>query len=124
MLRLHELSQTQVYEWRRARLEDGRSKYGDAHMQRYGLVDAAEKLQDLRNILHLTADRVRNQWSPESEVEQEELFSELAAIDDDIYVLWDRLRRIDRMLSDHLCTDEQGGERVWWSEQVRREESV
>ncbi len=122
-MRLHEVTNEQVAEWMRARSLAGRKKYGDAHLQRHNLVDIAEELLDAINILFLFDDRFKAQtpgfdkWKYyPARAEAFELWGHLNAC-------LDILRRTEAMLPEHLITDEQGGERVWWSEQQGEKEA-
>jgi len=56
-MRLHQLTDKQIHEWRMARLEYGRQKYGDRHLQRYNLVDLMEELLDALNIVEFVNER-------------------------------------------------------------------
>ena len=119
-MRLHELTPEQIEEWRRARLDAGRAKYGDAHMQRYGLVDVMEELLDAENILtHLFLERMKSAYPKGMSLAQ---FKRLAIINEDLGRAIEGLQELDALLPDHVCSDEQGGERIWWSEQVRRDD--
>ena len=57
-MRLSDLTRAQIDEWRKARMEKGQEKYGDAHLERYNLVDIVEKLLDAQNIICLLQDRL------------------------------------------------------------------
>lgn len=117
VMRLHELTEGQLTEWRVARMDAGRSKYGNAHMHRYGCVDIAEELQDARNIAMLTGARVYRQLDdPGVKLQAIRLLRIFADRMDEAMAL---LQEIDVLLPDEVCSDEQGGERIWISEQGR-----
>lgn len=114
MKRLYKIPAVQYCDWRQARQDHGRAKYGDAHLHRYGVVDVMEELLDAQNIVELLRDRVKR-----SELSQAGKDDVLEAVTDFRIVLqkleW-VLLRIDRSLPDELCTDEQGGHRIWWGD--------
>lgn len=110
-MRLHKLTPAQIEEWREARRAAGRSKYGDAHMQRYGLVDVMEELLDTLNILDLVDSRMYRQVDVLTMFQaQYQLLAVRKAIGEAVT----QLLKADKPLPDHVCTDEQGGKRIWW----------
>src|SRR5690625_2662623 len=119
-MRLHELTPEQIEEWRRRRAEVGRRKYGDAHLQRYGLVDVMEELLDAQNIVELLVNRILGTDHAAAVNAQAGVLAIRSALWEMAY----ELQNLDKLLPDHVCSDEQGGERVWWSEQVRRDDEV
>jgi len=105
-MRLHQLTDKQIHEWRMARLEYGRQKYGDRHLKRYNLVDLVEELLDGRNIVEFAEERVGEKKGFIAHVEHlKELIEECIA----------EAQMADSYLKDEHCTDEEGGERIWWS---------
>jgi len=102
--RLHELTDEQVHEWRMARLEYGRQKYGDRHLKRYNLVDLMEELLDALNIVEFVNERAGH-------------VPKMALIEKTIKDLILALPIVDKHIKDEHCTDEEGGERIWWSKQ-------
>jgi hypothetical protein len=111
-MRLHKLTQEQIEAWRKRRAEVGREKYGDAHLQRYGMVDIMEELLDAKNILVLIDDRMARTGTWGSDISGR-LFEVQVAIDLAII----KAMQADKTMRDDQCTDEQGGERVWLSDQ-------
>lgn len=99
------------------RMDAGREKYGDAHLQRYGLVDVMEECLDASNISRLAIDRADLDAIENGNVATHLNYK---------VALWEfvglmgqainKLREIDTLAPDALCTDERGGERVFWSE--------
>lgn len=111
MKRLHELTREQLEAWRRERARVGREKYGDAHLNRYGLVDVMEELLDALNIMDLTDCRV----GPFG-VETSTYYTEMVRLEAALRKAIAAAQAADRALPDIECTDEQGGDRIWWSE--------
>ena len=113
MKRLHELSVDEILAWTDARARVGRERYKDAHLQRYGLVDVMEELLDAYNILDLFFDRLsrQDQMSVRIRVMRRCAVDFLGA-------LMAGLQEMDKEIPESVCTDEQGGERIWWSEQA------
>lgn len=105
MKRLYQLTPEDIDAWRKARLEDGQRKYKDGHLQRYGMVDVLEELLDAANILWLSFERTQKHLPA-----YEALRDKLAESMDAAIVL-------DEKLDDDDCTDEKGGERIWWDDQ-------
>ena len=112
MDRLHELSDEELQEWAEEKAKVGREKYGDTHLQRYNLVDVMEELIDAINILKLLEDRVEKQLNANIDISEFMNFIRAKNYIDSAakYVI-----DLDRQLGDELCTDEKGGERVWWA---------
>ena len=114
MKRIHELSREEIQEWIRVRKEFGKKKYGDAHLQRYNLVDVLEEIFDAIDILRKAQDRIDFQ-----ELENEEdgfnyaILAYKKLMNDLDYCITD-LIRLDSYITDKSCTDEKGGERIWW----------
>ena len=115
-MRLHELTPEQIEQWRQARLTAGLAKYGVAHMQRYGLVDVMEELLDAKNILTLFMDRVREGMVPDTQRADIAMRVYTAKVSLDSVAR--QILDLDAIVPDDLCTDERGGERIWWSEQA------
>lgn len=112
-MRLHELTLERIEEWRQARLEAGQRKYGDAHMQRYGLVDIMEEVLDIDNLLKLHFPRIEDVEDINGAVYW--YISDIRYHLDEIKV---NLLDLDVILPGEVCIDERGGHRVWWSEQA------
>ena len=100
-MRLHQLTDEQIHEWRMARLEHGRKKYGDRHLKRYNLVDLVEELLDALNIVEFYEERVKGTM-PVDELKQMINYCIKSA------------KTLDQFTSRENCTDEEGGERIWW----------
>lgn len=115
-MRLHELTPEQIEQWRQARLEAGQSRYGDAHLQRYGLVDVMEELLDASNILTLFMDRVREGMV--SDTQRAEIAMRVYTAKVSLGFVANLISGLDSIVPDELCTDERGGARIWWSEQA------
>ena len=110
MKRLHELSNNDLHEWLEARKEAGRDEYSNKHISRYNLVDVVEELLDAGNILELFQDRMKK-----DQVEFDlELFHE---INEDLEVLVHKIQELDEGIPDISCSDEEGGERIWWGDE-------
>lgn len=116
-MRMHEVTADQMIEWLAARYEAGREKYGDAHLHRYGLVDVIEEVLDAINILKLWAERMEAENIRPS-LEDPEAYERLVdqVLDGFADVLF-LIRDLDAHIPGRACSDEQGGHRVWWSEE-------
>lgn len=108
--RLHKITLAELEEWRQERMRVGQLKYGDRDTKRYSLVDVAEELLDVLNILERFENRARAQGY-EIDYNQQ---MRLRKIKDDVFSDLARVRNLDELLPDELCTDENGGERIWW----------
>lgn len=108
--RLHNLTSSDFREWIQARKEAGQKRYGDAHLKRYGLVDIAEELQDSLIIMELFLDRLTKQGIKV----QPELKEMIVAFSGLVGMALRALLAIDEDLPDEVCTDECGGDRIWW----------
>ncbi len=119
-MRLADVTNPQIDEWRAARLEAGQKKYDDAHLERYNLVDVMEELLDAQNIVALMQDRLLEDagWSLSSSWAGD-VFTELAQVFSGIEMVLRFLQGIDLRLPDSYRDDAKGGERVWWSDQGR-----
>lgn len=115
-MRLHELTPEQIEQWRKARLDAGKSRYGDAHLQRYGLVDVMEELLDANNILGLFMDRVREGMV--TDTQRSDIAVRVYTAKIALGFVASLISGIDSVVPDELCTDESGGDRIWWSEQA------
>lgn len=111
-MRLYELTPDQIEAWRQARMKEGRRKYGDSHLRRYGLVDVMEELLDAKNILALIDDRLSKTGTWGSDIS-----GRLAEVQMAIDLAIRQAMQTDRIMRDDQCTDEAGGHRIWWSEQ-------
>jgi hypothetical protein len=107
MKRLHELTPQQIEEWRKARLAWGQTIYGNRDLQRYNAVDVMEELLDCINILERFENRAKHQGFKTGFYDKNRL---VGAINEAI--IW--LRSLDARLPDEMCTDENGGKRIWW----------
>lgn len=105
MKRVHKLTIGEIKRWGKARLKHGQDRYGKKHLQRYGMVDVMEKLLDAVNVLELSLERTEGEGSSYKEV-RERLVEAMVAV-----------MRLDKELANEHCTDEEGGERVWWNDQ-------
>ncbi len=112
MKRLHEITSAELEEWRQERMRVGQLKYGDRDTKRYSLVDVAEELLDVLNILERFENRARAQGY-EIDYNQQ---MRLRKIKDDVFSDLARVRNLDELLPDELCTDENGGKRIWWGD--------
>ena len=112
MKRLQDLSHAQLEAWRQDRMEVGKTKYGDSHLGRYGAVDIVEELLDAQNILDLIYERVRR--SDISLSDSEVVITELVKFRSNLMQLVCRTLTLDQYLEDAECTDEKGGDRIWW----------
>lgn len=122
MMRLHQLTSEQIDQWRQARLEAGQAQYSDAHLNRYGLVDIMEEVLDAVNILGLWAERLNKAGFSGKDVTNPDNFVGLLEnIIRGIEDVGNWVIELDEYLPDDLCTDERGGNRIWWSEQPRGE---
>ena len=110
MERLCNLTQDRVTAWRRERMRVGQERYGDSDLKRYGMVDIVEELMDAANILDRFLNRARvqgyefNGWQK----------GRIEKVKDDISDAFRSVVSLDKELPDDLCTDENGGERIWW----------
>lgn len=114
MQRLCEMSREQIDEWRDSRQSAGCKKYADKHLQRYGAVDIMEELLDAENILNLLYDRVRR--AEISPAYLEVVLLNIIKFGTNLTKIQDELLNLDECLDDNVCTDEQGGNRIWWGE--------
>lgn len=112
-MRLHKLTPEQIEAWRECRAQVGRNKYGDKHLQRNGPADIMEELLDSENILELMVSRVIQQCGELTHRQQVQINALAKALTDAKTALVE----LDKYLPDKVCTDEQGGERVWLSDQ-------
>lgn len=116
-MRLHEVTQDQIDEWAARRAEVGRNKYGDAHLKRYNLVDVMEELLDATNILGLWAERMKAEGvanNPGMLGDPEGVLRCMEGVVAGLDRAISGLIALDKHFPDHLCTDEEGGQRVWW----------
>jgi len=113
MKRFHQLSGREVEEWRKARMEAGREKYHNIDHKRYGIVDIAEEALDSLNII----ERMIIRWSKDQFPISHRLHSKLIILWFLLEQVLEILDEIDRYLPDKVCTDEEGGERIWWSDE-------
>ncbi len=111
-MRLHELTNEQIEEWRQARMKIGEKRYEDTHLGRYNLVDVMEEILDALNILVRLSNRCfkQNRFLPQKAV------SELYSLTNMLDFTIQNVQMADKEIPDELCTDEEGGERVWWNE--------
>jgi hypothetical protein len=109
MKRLHKITPTELEDWKRERMRVGQLKYGDRDTKRYNLVDVVEELLDALNILERFENRARVQGLADYNQQMR-----LRRIKEDVVSDLARVRSLDELLPDELCTDENGGERIWW----------
>jgi hypothetical protein len=109
--RLHKITLAELEEWRQERARVGQLKYGDWDTKRYNLVDVVEELLDALNILERFENRARVQGLADYNQQMR-----LRKIKDDVFSDLARVRNLDELLPDELCTDENGGERIWWGD--------
>ena len=110
MKRLHEITPTELEDWKRERMNVGQTKYGDRDTKRYNLVDVMEELLDVLNIL----ERFENRASVQGyELNGLELYC-IRSTERRVRDIIKRLFALDEELPDSLRTDENGGERIWW----------
>ena len=111
MNRLHKLTDKQINEWYQARVEVGKEQYADDHLQRYNLVDIMEEIMDAHRILKLFQNRMLKECNYTADIDGmiDVIKLELKTIEDD-------LKFLDSFVADEACSDEKGGERVWWNE--------
>jgi hypothetical protein len=107
MLRLHQLTPEQIEAWRQARMAEGQKIYGDRDLKRYNCVDVMEELLDCLNILERLDNRAQHQGFDANIYEIRRLITQVG---DAILCL----RSLDNRLPDSMCTDENGGQRIWW----------
>lgn len=116
MKRLHEITPTELEDWKRARINVGQTKYGDRDTKRYNLVDVMEELLDVLNILERFENRAKAQGYEFNGLELYCIKSTERRVRDIIK----RLFALDEELPDSLCTDENGGERIWWPGEFKK----
>lgn len=117
-MRLAGVTNPQLDEWRAARLEAGQKKYGDAHLERYNLVDVVEELLDAQNIVHLLLKRLSEEGNRFEQLATRNIvLGELEHVFGNIDSIVHYLQWVDERLPDSFCNDARGGERVWWSEE-------
>ena len=107
---LHNLSESDFEAWRKARMDEGQKRYGDRDTGRYNLVDVAEELLDVVNIMERFENRVRVQGYRTDDLDN--FF--IRRIKGKAFDLLKAITVLDEYLPDELCTDENGGDRIWW----------
>ena len=114
--RLHQLTKADISAWQKARLNKGQEKYKDAHLNRYSLVDVMEELLDAQNILALGIERITNAMRAcqDSDKGYAEALFESATLWNRIGATIDAVIEFDQRLPDDVCTDDEGGSRIWW----------
>jgi hypothetical protein len=119
MKRLHKLCRRDMEKWKQARQNVGTLRYGDSDLQRYGLVDVTEELLDALNIIDRMINRLK--------VQNVELLTErsykLERIQFQIWELVEQVATEDKCFPDKVCTDDQGGERIWWNDKANEVKS-
>jgi len=118
--RLYQLSDQELEEWQEARKAVGWEKYGEDSYRRYNLVDVMEELMDAEVILERFQERLvrdRYQLAP---IDRRTLSTIIENIAEAKFLLM----QLDRVLPDHVCTDEAGGERIWWNERHPKKEET
>lgn len=115
MKRLYKMTNKDLSEWMAARQEAGKVKYGNKHLKRYNAVDVAEELLDAINITNKWIDRL-NEEGQYNTLNHNNIFNEFKQR----LVLTVRdLQYIDKLFPDTVCTDEEGGGRIWWNDNDR-----
>lgn len=115
MKRLYLLMPRQVYAWEQKRSEIGKQRYGERHLQRYNLVDVMEELLDALVILDRFEDRIEKQCDSES-LEIVRKFNSHARLRRHIKGAIQSMIELDSHFNGDICTDEQGGDRIWWND--------
>jgi len=110
MKRLYNLTAADLTAWRQERMRVGQQRYGDRDSGRYNLVDVVEELLDVLNILERFENRARAQGYGFSELQK----ILLGITKEKAEVLIGLVQSFDKGIPDDLCTDENGGERIWW----------
>src|SRR5690606_32998079 len=127
--RLHQLSDRELEEWQEARKAVGWEKYGESSYRRYNLVDVMEELMDAEVILERFQERLMLEQAGES---GDTVWATLLPVDkrtlEEIRLRIREakflLQQLDRVIPDHACTDEAGGERIWWNERHLKKEDT
>ncbi len=114
--RLFAVSSRDIIRWQKLRAENGREQYKDAHLQRYGLVDVAEEIFDAMHILALAYERIYSQTITPNPRVVRNIADRFARTNNLLGEVFEELCSLDRQLSHHVCSDEQGGVRVGWNE--------
>lgn len=118
MKRLHTLTAAELIEWRQERMRIGRERYGERDTGRYNLVDVVEELLDVLNILVRLENRARVQGYEFSWIE----IATLVGLKNETRNLIDNIALLDKRMPDRLCTDENGGKRIWWPGEENKQE--
>ena len=119
-MRVHDICKKyHIGDWAEARWQHGKKTYGDDHLQRYNCVDIMEELIDAVNISQLLIERME---AAGVDMEKTSAFwAEYEAFANAMSDVMLQVARLDKLLPEELCTDEKGGERVWWS--ARKEDN-
>lgn len=114
--RLHELTEDQWQEWFAARKAVGDKKYQDKHKKRYTLTDIVEELMDALVINDKGGvDRIMEYAETlEDEVKFQYINQMLILITKELHKTINMIRALDEVLPDEICSDEEGGERIWF----------
>lgn len=122
-MRLYEITDEQLADWIIERRKIGKEKYGNAHLKRYNLVDVTEELLDAINIMGLFKDRLESteQNTLSYPFIEEKIKRDHQAIVAMLYNLIFALQELDKYYNDDVCTDEFGGRRIWWSDQISQD---
>ena len=113
-VRISELSKKDFIDHRVKKLEIGQREYGDSDLQRYNLLDVLEEQADSLNIL----DRFENRLEHEDDLTEYEQSildgdcTEYKKLREAIEFVYRKLFLLDAQLSDTICSDENGGNRV------------
>lgn len=110
--RLHKITSAELEEWKRERMRVGQLKYGDSDLKRYGMVDIVEELMDAANILVRFENRAKVQGYEFAPWQTESIERLKAGINE----AFRAVVALDQNIPDSLCTDENGGERIWWGD--------
>jgi len=112
MRRFSDLTQQEFDDWVRAKRKVGEQEYGNKHLKRHGVVDFAEEMLDGVHILDLIFDRLQREHARKYDLIENKGLEIVELMEDVLH----KLREFDAMIDDRHCTDEEGGDRIWWEE--------
>ncbi len=110
--RLYSLNENEIEQWQTIRMQFGEEQYGDAHLNRYNLVDIAEELLDAIHIHSLFVDRIRKSPTMYSDHSASYLFRLSRSFINTMMQGFLLLQQMDQLIEDGDCTDAQGGDRI------------
>lgn len=118
MRRLHQLTEEELFAWKEARKAVGWQIYGQDSYRRYNLVDVMEEVMDAEVILDRFEERPMREMAPGRLALWYSLlpvdYKTLSRIRFHLAEIKSLLQQLDRAVPDYACTDEAGGERIWW----------